>query len=209
MNYERTSCSIPRNFSEETNTLISTATSLYELLGRWLTNKEHSVKLATGMDDNDKHSLVWVQLSNGREQEAEFFLPLQDVLAVHAHTRPIENFVSLQKRGMIPELDIDDRQFDAYMGLSVEDYYDDDLCAPVISLQQALPAILAFACSQFGEVSLDRLDADFVFDDMPDVAEKFKNRNLIDAHFTHGSLEISRGCRPTVCQSLYIEVLNH
>lgn len=209
MNFERTSCPLLPGFLQKTDELMRSVTSLDELILCWMSDPRHSVQFGTGIDDNEEHSLVWVQLSDGGDGETEFYVPLDEIYKAHPGTRPIEDYVSLKKRKPFPELYVDDRGFDAYMGISIEDCYDDRLCAPILTLTQALPAILAFSCSQAGEVMLKPFEPDFLFEDSPEVLDEYLSRNLLDAYFSHASVEVTAGCRPMFHQSCIIEVAKH
>ena len=62
------------------------------------------------------------------------------------------------------------------LGFNSDDLFDDDLCAPLLSFEQALKLSVSFAVSEVGEATFELMD------------ETFLEENGIEERFLPGSL---------------------
>ena len=195
---------------------VRSATSLEDLIKSWASVDENNeLVLCNGMDDDDinLHTSLAVLLRSEHEGLLNFYIPLKEVEELYPGAKPFTDFIELseKERASLAEPGtyfadaINNKRLYKYLGFDPNEFYNDTLNYPLLSIEQALRLGLCFALAVIGEASFSLLDSmlrsDFELGDT-----EFAEVPVLSANFSFGFRDPINGVSPGLMNFVYVNV---
>lgn len=124
---------------------VERAKNLEALIQDWITNEGHQIRLANGLDDNHKHTLLCIGFLNQGERLACAYLPLAELLIEYPGIELISDYINRSSGGQ----DVDEQSIhrrDERYGAE----FNDTLQTRYVPFASVVPIALSYAAAEVG-----------------------------------------------------------
>ena len=165
MRFTEHSNTLSAETAQEARRLIQESRNLEELIRGWGSLKEREIRLCSGYDDDDRHASMWVMLrqrgdtqqgadSQQTESRLEGYIMLEELYALYPTAKPFSDFAACSSQEHAERIVVDEERLKAYLQYELGDFFNDELCSPLVKLERGMSLILAYALSDGGDVSI-------------------------------------------------------
>ncbi|NDC37256.1 MAG: hypothetical protein EBZ48_04305 [Proteobacteria bacterium] len=182
--------------------LVRRADTMEQIVREWCGAKNRSITLGTGIDDDEKHTLMWIALKDSDRNAFELFVPLSEVYARHPSVRSFAEFASVGSDEGWQQILVDEKRLKEYLQFDMDEHYNDELCSPLVKLGRCMPLILAYALSDIGEASIS---VDPLLCEEVDL-EAVGCRELAYLSMGYSLSEPINGVSPGIHESIYLDL---
>ena len=195
---------------------VRSAISLEDLIKRWAcVDEKNEVVLCDGMDDDDidLHTSLAVLLRTEFKDVLDFYIPLKEVEELYPGSKPFTDFIELseKERAALAEPGayladaINDKRLNKYLGFDPDQFYNDTLNSPLLSIDQALRMGLCYALAVVGEASFSLLSSD-LHGDLGLGDTEFADVPVLGASFSFGFRDPINGVSPGLMNYVYVNI---
>jgi len=202
MNFTEYKNTLSQETAQAVRELVRRADSMEEIVREWCSAANRSLTLGTGIDDDEKHTLMWIEFKQLDGSVFELFVPLSEVYARHPSVRSFAEFTSVGSDEGWQQLMVDQKRLTEYLQFDVNEHYNDELCSPLVKLGRCMPLILAYALSDIGEASIS---VDSPTCEEVDL-EAVGCRKLAYLSMGYSLPEPVNGARPGLHESMYVDL---
>lgn len=141
------------------DSLFAHATSFDQIIDCWLNEKEHSLKILEGFNDEVENSdLICIVLSINGSHVAEIYFDRKDVIAAHPGHQSISRFLTATTVCGRPALETKDDELENWeRSLGFE--YSESLAGIIAAKQALIPYMMPYLMTSGGEISIRRSDS--------------------------------------------------
>jgi len=163
MRFTEHSNTLSAETAQEARRLIQESSNLEELIRGWGSLKEREIKFCCGYDDDDRHASMWVMLRQrgDTQQESgeprtdarlEGYIMLEELYALYPAAKPFSDFTTCSNKQNAERIIVDEERLKAYLQYDPREFFNDELCSPLVKLDRSISLILAYALSDGGDV---------------------------------------------------------
>ena len=186
--------------------LLAEAQSDGEFVKQWLKERDGSLWLGTGFDDDNQHTYICIIPKVGRTDLAAIYLSLTQIKISHPEVIPISSYIVKESLGKYQHhLDLDDkrrRALEEKLGIS----YQDDLAERLGKFDAVYEFALSYAIDNGGEVNIGPEDKEFLFEDYEPEDESLLDTPLFCCDMHYQSPENVEGLLPGFGEAIFFKL---
>jgi hypothetical protein len=137
-------------------TLMQESSTVYDFAKTWLSEAKRSLVVCSGLDNEEKNSLVCFIVGDSVGEIGTFYVDLSLIKSSYPHIQPISSHITGPNNRY---LDLDDEYLDQWIN-KLGIVYSDDLCENIGSLSAIIEYGIAYAIDDIGEISLSVVGQD-------------------------------------------------